>query len=311
MEKSINNAWAIIYCPKEGATHTLKRWKKIKAHLEEKGIAFDYVQSEGVGSIERLANMMTRAGYEQIIIVGGDAALNHAICGIMNTESPTGKHPAIGIIPNGLGNDFAKFWGLSADKYKETIDALSLHNTRRIDVGTVCCTTKAGNEEKYYFLNCVNLGIASSITNLRRKTGSLFGLKTLSYLFSSLLLIFQRMNFKFQFQLSGEKVEQSAMGICVGSAHGYGQTPSAVPYNGLLDITLVSKPAIFQIFHGLWLLFTGRFLSHRGVRVWRTKHISFNNTSNAPISIDGRVLHKSITKLDINIKAEEIEFLIP
>ena len=89
MEKSINNAWAIIYCPKESATHTLKRWNKIKAYLEEKGIAFDYVQSEGVGSIERLANMMTRAGYEQIIIVGGDAALNHAVCGIMNTDSPT------------------------------------------------------------------------------------------------------------------------------------------------------------------------------------------------------------------------------
>ena len=54
-------AWALIYCPKEGSTHTQKRWKKIRQYLEEKGIAFDYVQSEGAGSVERLASMITRA----------------------------------------------------------------------------------------------------------------------------------------------------------------------------------------------------------------------------------------------------------
>ena len=109
MEKSINNAWAIIYCPKESATHTLKRWNKIKAYLEEKGIAFDYVQSEGVGSIERLANMMTRAGYEQIIIVGGDAALNHAVCDIMNTESPKASTPQLGLSPTNLATTLLSF----------------------------------------------------------------------------------------------------------------------------------------------------------------------------------------------------------
>lgn len=304
-------AWAVIYCPKEGSTHTQTRWKKIKLYLEEKGVAFDFVQSEGAGSVERLTAMMTRTGYETIVIVGGDAALNHAVCGIMNTQAPNGKHPSLGVIPNGFGNDFAKFWGFSADNYKETIDALLLHHTRRIDVGTVKLTDKAGGKNQLYFIDCVNLGVASSITNLRRKTGSLFGLKYLSYLTSALLLLFQRMNFKFCFELNGEHIEQSAMSICIGSAHGYGQTPSAVPYNGLLDITLVSKPALFQIFHGLWLLFTGRFLSHRGVRVWRTRSIKFTRLSNAMTSLDGRVIHKVIKQLEITVLPEEIEFLIP
>mgnify|MGYP002772255685 CR=1 FL=1 len=81
------NSWGIIYCPKEGSAHTQKRWKKIRQYLEEKGVNFDYVQSEGAGSVERLAAMMTRTGYATIIIVGGDSALNHAICGIMSTAS--------------------------------------------------------------------------------------------------------------------------------------------------------------------------------------------------------------------------------
>ena len=111
--------------------------------------------------------------------------------------------------------------------------------------------------------------------------------------------------------MSGEQISQRGMTLCVGSAHGYGQTPSAVPYNGMLDVTLVSKPQLVQIFHGLWLLFTGRFLSHRGVSVWRTSHIGIASTGHAMVSIDGRVLHKDIKAVDVSILPEEIEFLIP
>ena len=304
-------SWGVIYCPKEGSPRTHKRWNKIRHYLEWQGVAFDYVQSEGTGSVERLASMMTRAGYGTIIIVGGDAALNHALCGIMSSESPTGRHPAIGVIPNGFGNDFAKYWGFSVDDYKSTINSLLHRRTRKVDVGTVNIQRIDQGNEQLFFLNCLNLGIASSITNLKRKTSSLLGLKTLSYFISALLLLFQRTNFKFSFSMSGENIDSQAMSICIGSAHGYGQTPSAVPYNGMLDITLVSTPPLLHIFHGLWLLFTGRFLSHRGVRVWRTQHLKFTGTSRALLSIDGRVYHHQVETLDIHILPEEIDFLIP
>ncbi len=304
-------SWGVIYCPKEGSPRTHKRWNKIRHYLEWQGVAFDYVQSEGAGSVERLASMMTRAGYGTIIIVGGDAALNHALCGIMSSESPTGRHPAIGVIPNGFGNDFAKYWGFSVDDYKSTINSLLHRRTRKVDVGTVNIQRIDQGNEQLFFLNCLNLGIASSITKLKRKTSSLLGLKTLSYFISALLLLFQRTNFKFSFSMSGENIDSQAMSICIGSAHGYGQTPSAVPYNGMLDITLVSKPPLLHIFHGLWLLFTGRFLSHRGVRVWRTQHLKFTGTSRALLSIDGRVYHHQVETLDIHILPEEIDFLIP
>ena len=304
-------SWGVIYCPKEGSPRTHKRWNKIRHYLEWQGVAFDYVQSEGAGSVERLASMMTRAGYGTIIIVGGDAALNHALCGIMSSESPTGRHPAIGVIPNGFGNDFAKYWGFSVDDYKSTINSLLHRRTRKVDVGTVNIQRIDQGNEQLFFLNCLNLGITSSITKLKRKTSSLLGLKTLSYFISALLLLFQRTNFKFSFSMSGENIDSQAMSICIGSAHGYGQTPSAVPYNGMLDITLVSKPPLLHIFHGLWLLFTGRFLSHRGVRVWRTQHLKFTGTSRALLSIDGRVYHHQVETLDIHILPEEIDFLIP
>ncbi len=306
-----SHSWGVIYCPKKNSFRTHRRWKKILRCLSEKALPFDYVQSENAASVERLAAMMTRAGYSTIVVVGGDSALNYALCGIMSANSPTGKRPVLGVIPNGFGNDFARYWEMKPENYRKVIDDLALYHTRKVDVCTALITTTKGAEEKLYFLNCINLGIAAAITKTLRTSKRLLGLRTLSRLFSSLLLLFQRMSFKFCFHLSGEDQRQSAMGVCIGSARGYGQTPSAVPYNGLLDVTLVAKPAPFQVFQGLWLLFTNRFLSHRGVKVWRTRNITFTHVSGAPMSIDGRLFKDKAETVEIGVLPEEIEFLIP
>ena len=300
----------VIFCPRNRQGGTRRRLRKILHLLQERGAAFDYVWSESPGSVERLASMMTRAGYKKIVVVGGDAALNHALCGIFSVNGGEGRLPALGVIPAGYGNDFARFWDLNAGDSRAAVDALLRGHERKVDVGV--CTLGGQDGQKYSVLNCVNLGVAASITSLRRKTRTLCGLNTLSDLFSAVLLLFKRPAFRFTFNLPGERVDdRRAMTLCVGSSRGYGQTPSAVPYNGLLDVTMVSAPQPTQVLHGIWLLFTNRFLSHKGVSVWRTKSIAFASTGNAPMSIDGRMVHESLSQVDLSVMQEKISFIIP
>ena len=40
------------------------------------------------------------------------------------------------------------------------------------------------------------------------------------------------------------------------SAKGYGQTPSAVPYNGWLDVSVIHRPELLQLVWGLWIVIT-------------------------------------------------------
>lgn len=305
-------SWGVIYCPKDGKPgKTERRWRKIRACLDAEGVSYDFVQSDGPEAVGRLAAMMTRNGYRTIVVVGGDSALNRALCGVMETASPDGRHPALGVIPNGYGNDFARFWGIDADDYRAAIATLACHRLRRVDVGAVTVGREDGTEEKLFFLNCCNIGAASAVTALRRKTRRHFFFRGTAYVLSSLLLLFQRMGFRFAFSMSGETHERHGMNLCVGSSRSYGLTPSAVPFNGLLDVTLVSKPMARQLLHGLWLLYTGRFLSHRGVSVWRTRHIRVTSTGRAPVSLDGRVLRRGVKSADVTILPEEIDFVIP
>lgn len=44
---------------------------------------------------------------------------------------------AFGIIPNGIGNDFAKYWGLDSDDYKGAVDVLINRRLRKVDVGVL------------------------------------------------------------------------------------------------------------------------------------------------------------------------------
>ena len=107
--------WGVIYNPKAGTRKVQKRWKEIKEYMDSKGVNYDYVQSEGFGSVERLAKILANNGYRTIVIVGGDGALNDAINGIMLSDAEDKENIALGMIPNGIGNDFAKYWGLSTE----------------------------------------------------------------------------------------------------------------------------------------------------------------------------------------------------
>ena len=254
--------------------------------------------------------MMTENGYRTIIVVGGDAALCDALNGIMEQTPHTTQRPALGVIPNGFGNDFAHFWGLNEDNYKQTIDWLMQRRVRRVDVGKAIIESENGTST-HFFLNCISIGVSAAIMGIRRKTHSFLGFNTLSYLCSALWLVFQRMTYHISLQLNSEKHTLKIMNACIGSSSGYGQTPSAIPYNGQLDVTTVSYPQLAQLFYGLQLLFAGRFLKSGSVKSWRTTHIQITNSDRTPIAIDGHCVHFPVKSINTNILPEAIEFLIP
>ena len=304
------NRWGIIYCPKEGVRHIHKEWEAIRAYLEEKGVAYDFVQSEGPKSVERLAAMLAANGYSTLVVVGGDAALNRALNGVLSQGENVRGRLALGVIPNGWGNDFAHFWGFDEDNYKQTIDWLVNRRVRKVDVGVCTPEGKEGRKPRY-FLNCVNVGLVANIMNIKHKTRRFWGMLTLSHLSSMFILLFQRMEHRMHFKVNQDEIDTSVMTVCVGSARGYGQTPSGVPYNGLLDVSVVSHPEMSQMVEALWMLFKGRFLNHKAVRSYRTKQVFFYDNGKAMVSLDGAVWENASMPMSIGIRQEWIDFIIP
>ncbi len=304
------NKWGVVYCPK-ASFRSNQRWSAVERVLRARHIDYDYVHSESAGSVDRLVKMMVNNGYRTIIIVGGDSALNDAVNCLMHFDAEVRNNVALGVIPNGTMNDFAHYWGFREGDIDKTVDWLCKRRVRKIDVGRINYLNRHGEACHRYFVNCVNVGLVAAIMNMRSKTRRLLGSRTLSFVFSFILMIFQRLEYKMRVRINDDKVERKLMTVCIGNALGYGQTPNAVPYNGLLDVSMVYHTEITQLFEGWYLFLRGKFLNYSSVHPYRTREVVFEDFSQANVSIDGRLLNAPKAPLKIRVEQEVINFLIP
>lgn len=304
------NKWGVIYCPK----HTFRnksRWDVIERVLRAHRIDYDYVHSESAGSVDRLVKMMVNNGYRTIIIAGGDSALNDAVNSLMQFDAEVRLRVSLGVIPNGTMNDFAHYWGFREGEVEQTVDWLCQRRVRRIDVGRINYRNRHGEACHRYFLNCVNVGLIAAIMNMRSQTRQLLGSRTLSFIFSFILMIFQRLEYKMHLKINSDTVKRNVMTVCIGNAPGYGQTPNAVPYNGLLDVSVVYHPGMTQLIEGFYLFVRGKFLNHRSVHPFRTRKVDVLEAHKALVGIDGRLMKTPVGPFSVSVEQEVINFLIP
>jgi len=255
--------------------------------------------------------MLIHNGYKTIIVVGGDSALNDAVNCLMKEEKQVRDSVALGVIPNGVINDFARYWEFKESNLEQTVDWLIKRRIRQVDLGCIRYTNKKGEQCHRYFLNCINIGLIADVMNMRRQTRSLLGSRTLSFIVSIFLMIFHRMDYKMHVKINSDVINRKVMTMCIGSGPGYGQTPNAVPYNGLLDVSMVYHTGILQVFAGVWLLITGRFLNHRSVHPYRTREVKVEEAKHALVSVDGRLMGTPVGAYHIDVEQEIINFLIP
>lgn len=304
------NRWGVIYNPKAGSRKAQKRWIEIRDYMKSRGVEFDYVQSEGFGSVERLARTMANNGYRTIVVVGGDGAINDAVNGIMYSDAEDKNSIAFGIIPNGIGNDFAKYWGLDSDDYRGAVDVLINRRLRKVDVG-VFCYYDGEVHKTCYFLNAVYMGLGARIVRITNETRRFWGIPLISYLSSLFLVAFERKLYRMHLKVNDEHIRGRIMAVGVGSARGYGLTPSAVPYNGWLDVSVIYRPELRQLISGLWMLQQGRLLNHKIVKPYRTRQVKVLRAQNAEVSLDGRLWLDRHFPIEITIAQEALTLIIP
>lgn len=302
----------IIYCPNHwGFKSQKKKYDEIINALDNNLPGYDFVQSESADSVERLVNMMIDNDYHNIVVAGGDSALNDVVNCLMKRDSKVRDAVRIAIIPNGVMNDFASYWGLTKCTLADCVKVIRTGRVKRVDVGCVKYTDKYNACHHRYFINCINIGLVASLQNLRNRTRKLLGSRTLSYIASALLLITQRLGYNMKLMINGEEIAKKVMTVCVGNSFGYGQTPSAVPYNGMLDVSVVAPSQMKQIFAGLKLFLSRRFLMHSDVSAYRTKKVKVLSAPHAHVAVDGRIVASVRGEYHITVVPEAINLIIP
>ncbi|MBO7193501.1 MAG: lipid kinase [Bacteroidaceae bacterium] len=298
--------WGIIYSPKIGATRPMGRWKEISEYLAEKEVAYDFFCAGSANDVECQALKYANNGFDTVVVIGGDGALQDALNGLL--ASGRANEVALGIVPNGIENDFASYWGLSFKDYKMAVDSIIAGRVRKVDVGC-CCYYKDGVEVKRYFINVLNVGLSANIVALANKKSTIFA--KIIYRFRALLhLLFRRQNFNMKFRLNNQLVDRKFMMLCIGNSTGYGMTPSAVPYNGWMDVSAIRMSPFLGVLKGLQMVTRRRILNFELVEPFRTTEIEIESVGGAGLGIDGRPFAPTFPLL-VTVEPEKLNLIIP
>ena len=197
---------------------------------------------------------------------------------------------------------------LSLHPLKKAIHSIIEAKTKKIDVG-YCSYQENGMERVRYFLMSVNIGLGAQAIRLS-DICKRFGKKNPAYLLAIFSLFKERKQYKMRIKVNSEEINDKIMTICIGNSRGYGMTPSAVPYNGWLDMSVVYRPKVWQTVRGLYMILHNQFLNHEQVRPYRTKQIEILDADGTLTCIDGRTLNHTFP-LKVSLEPAVINFIIP
>jgi len=145
--------------PTAGRGRAGRRMFKIKELLEEAQIPTSLCVSRAVGDLEEQVCDQVNSGTRNVLVAGGDGSIHEAVNGIMRASS----RAALGIIPSGTGNDFAKSCSIPLDWQLATRllgNRLATNAApRQIDVGRM-------NDR--YFANGAGIGFDAKVTHIAR-----------------------------------------------------------------------------------------------------------------------------------------------
>ena len=150
---------ALFLNPTAGRGRARRRLPRILELMDSAGINAELHQSVSVGDLETQVLEAVRGGATQLIIAGGDGSIHEAVNGIM----AAGGEAALGVVPVGTGNDFAKAAGIPLDW-----EAATTLLARRISDGAQLRRIDLGRMNDRWFANGAGIGLDAKVTQIAR-----------------------------------------------------------------------------------------------------------------------------------------------
>ncbi len=215
-----------------------KNLKMLEKDIKKLFPQAEIVYTKCAGHAKELASEAAQKNYETAVAIGGDGTINEVTQGLVNSNT------ALGIIPCGSGNGFARLIKMPLKNTLKCLEIIKKNHTKKIDVGL------ANNE---YFLNVAGFGFDALIAH-KFATSKRRG--KLPYFKIGVKEFFNFRAEKYNLIFSDGKIKKISP-LCAAFANGkqYGSNffiaPKAVFDDGLLDMVIIKPTNIFKMLLGL------------------------------------------------------------
>ena len=284
---------AFIVNPISGTKAKNRVAKLIRELLDTRQFAPTVVATEYAGHATQLAQHFAMEDYYAVVAVGGDGTVNEVASGLIGTNT------ALGIIPNGSGNGFARHLDIST-RMNRAIEMLNSSEVINVDYGLV-------NDIPFFS----TFGVGFDAVVAHDFADSSRGLK--GYVQSIFKDLFQ---YKPEtYHLEGEGIDLTTTAFLINFANagpwGYDAyiAPKASVQDGWLDVAVVTEFPMTAAAGLALSLFTKDIDENLYMNTIRAKELTLTRTSAGAAHIDGTPTTMP-DKLHIQIVEDGLKVLV-
>ena len=289
----------IVYNPTAGQSPDLQNTLDRVANLwRDLGWQVQIAATTSPGDATTKARQASQSGYHAVVAAGGDGTVNEVMNGLVGTQT------ALGVLPLGTVNIWAREMGLSMDMLKAAA-SLAKSELTQIDVG------RAGNR---YFLLMAGIGFDAAVTATislaeKRRLG------VIAYIKQAIQVAWNFRGVRLKLRIDGKRVRGKILMVIVGNSQLYGGvvkfTAHATIDDGLLDICVIKGQGMLSAPRRLISIFARHYNRDPLVQYFQGRQIDIRGQRGKalPVQVDGDYLGK--TPMSFQVVPHSLWILVP
>jgi len=258
-------------------------------------ISYQFSHSAGDGRAK--ARRAVDDGADVILVVGGDGMVNSIGAELIGTPA------ALGVIPTGSGNGFARHFNIPLDPVRAA-HILADGRIRAIDVGTA--------NGRPFFVTCGMAWDAALVRTFEKMPVR----GVFPYVFSAAYEYLTYEPQPFAYTLDGGKTQRCNDPIVFTTANltqyggGAQIAPQACEDDGLLELIVIHRKDMPALLMNIPRLFDGSIDCLPKVVTQRFKQLKVHRTKAAPLQLDGELVEAG-PDIEVQVKPRSLNILTP
>jgi diacylglycerol kinase (ATP) len=287
----------VIVNPAAGRGRAQRLWPSAAEALRAAGVAFDVVMTQAPGEAATIAESRA-SDYGALIAAGGDGTVHEVANGLLRAAADA-EITALGVLPLGSGDDFAKLMppearvGGRARDWQQAVAAISRGATRRFDAGHIEAVCADGAARQCYFANGMDAGFgaqgaahAAAMPKWVKGRAAYFGA------LAKTLVAYPRLHLRLTLDDAPPETCDATIaavmnGRCFGGS--FWVCPEARADDGLLDVMLAQALGRGAILGLVPRVMRGTHTAHRYVRMLRARRVVLESDDAMALEADGEL----------------------
>ncbi len=295
----------LIVNPTAGGGRAARALPALQAGLVSQGIEHSIHHTNAPGHAEQLARALPKT--DPVIVVGGDGTINEVLNGLWNGSCVP---QAVGIVPLGTGDDFARGAGLPLNQPAQSLEIILRGHLHEFDLGLLQNQNATGR----IFLNGLGSGFDAQVGRTVKRTPTFLPgpLRYLLAIFAELAALKQR-----QVRVFVDDAcvyDGAALLVAVMNLKSYGGglrvAPNALGDDGLLDVVVGGRFSKLGTLAILPRLQRGTHLGHGQVKSFRGATVRLQWAEINEAHCDGEMLAPG-TEFSAKLVQKAVKIFMP